>query len=116
VSGDGIVSVIWYMISFVYVQEIEPQPRSLPSLSLNRNDYYYYFYFSENEREEAAVACTLSRSEGGRTGGVPGTCLGEWKAVLDEGARARKNTHTYYSCAHRTLYTNKTRVPHLEAT
>ena len=46
VSGDGIISVIWYMRSS---------------------------YFSEIEREEAAVAGTLSRSEGGSTGGVPRT-------------------------------------------
>ena len=97
------------MISFVYVQEIEPQPGPLPSLSLNRNDHFDYFYFGENGRDEAAVACTLSRSEGGRTGGVLGTRLGERKAsLLDEGARACKNTHTLIIPVHiaRCILTN----------
>jgi hypothetical protein len=83
------------------VQEIElqaPGTPSPPSLSLNRNDHFDSFYFSENEREEAAVACTLNRSEDGRTGGALGTRLRERKApLLDEGTRARKGMrlHTH---------------------
>jgi hypothetical protein len=87
------------------VQEIEPQPPGPPpSLSINRNDHFDYFYFRENEREVAAVARTLNRSEGGRTGGVPGTRLKERNAsLLGEGTRARKlmkvDTHLLFLCA-----------------